>query len=208
MSTVPRGAFVVPHFELPNCPAKIGPQRPRTFAELVKMLQLGLVSPFAASTAALIPTLRNNSVNASLAAANVPEAPPQRRGWWSWATGASGGGSNAHTAQKLCQRSITGSWPNGIRSSDYDGWFRNSAAGLGGFIPLRVSWDPTQKTNGQNVWEPFVVVRRSEANYQVDANSTGSTGNPGGGMHHLPRFEEAYVGRFKNKVEACAVSLT
>jgi hypothetical protein len=71
-----------------------------------------------------------------------------------------------------------GVWSFGIQTSDYHRWVKESQEGIEGMYPIRTAGPLYDK-----YYEPFVIVRRIEANGFA-----------------LPRYKEEYVGRFKNKI--------
>eukprot|EP00048_Salpingoeca_helianthica_P017769 m.238925 g.238925 ORF g.238925 m.238925 type:complete len:819 (+) comp22140_c0_seq1:48-2504(+) len=73
----------------------------------------------------------------------------------------------------------TDNWLVGIQASNYPRWYRSSLSQREGLVPLPLPVRPQMLRN----YEPFVLVRR------VDPDGT-----------LLPRYQEEFVGRYKNKV--------
>eukprot|EP00039_Didymoeca_costata_P030938 m.32282 g.32282 ORF g.32282 m.32282 type:complete len:521 (+) comp8394_c0_seq2:357-1919(+) len=82
---------------------------------------------------------------------------------------------------KTADSTYNRSWPQGVAASNYARWLRESEYNLFGFFPCESGWNPY--TYHLQYWEPFVMVRRVEADESK-----------------LPRYNEAYVGRYRNKV--------
>jgi len=74
-------------------------------------------------------------------------------------------------------------WPQGIAASNYSRWYHESKYGLSGFSRILPPTHPATYTS--RFWEPFLMVRKVEASPKIE----------------LPRYQERYVGRFRNKVE-------
>jgi hypothetical protein len=74
-------------------------------------------------------------------------------------------------------------WPQGVADSNYSRWYYESEYGLFGMSRIRPAVNPYEYTG--KFWEPFLITRRVEPNPKAV----------------LPRYEERYVGRFRNKVE-------
>ena len=74
-------------------------------------------------------------------------------------------------------------WPQGIAASNYSRWYHESKYGLSGFSRILPPTHPATYTS--RFWEPFLMVRKVEASPEIE----------------LPRYQERYVGRFRNKVE-------
>jgi hypothetical protein len=73
----------------------------------------------------------------------------------------------------------TDDWLAGVQASNYPRWYRDSLSQRDGVVPLPLAVRPHMLRN----YEPFVIVR------QVEADGT-----------RLPRYQEEFVGRYKNKV--------
>jgi len=86
---------------------------------------------------------------------------------------------------KSCKRDV-GSWPAGIKPTDYAMWAQLTSNGAVGVYPLHPKNTKFAATGLPSCWEPFVLAKRFE---------------PNGKIKSLPRYSESYFGRFKNKVE-------
>lgn len=82
-------------------------------------------------------------------------------------------------------------WPQGVAATNYSRWYYSSALGQRGFFRVYPTWNPYEYT--VRYWEPYLFVQRYQAGDR--------TGRP---HTVLPRYTEAYIGRFRNKVEFVA----
>eukprot|EP00038_Savillea_parva_P030703 m.79552 g.79552 ORF g.79552 m.79552 type:complete len:607 (-) comp9300_c0_seq1:866-2686(-) len=177
LSRVNRAALVVPHFELPACTNRIIVP-PRHFSELAAMLIKGLAFPFHARLS-LIAQLRPEGVQKTKESAFLDEGKGKYLDEFN---------------SKGCERSTQNAWPYGIMPTNYTQWFERSLNGETSVFRLPildawlVSWAHAGVNNERSrsaAWEPFVIVRRVEAEGEVQP----------------PRFSEAFIGRYRNKVE-------
>jgi hypothetical protein len=179
MAKVPRAALVVPHFEYADC---IGDGAPHPFAtmqlpaknitDLSKMILNGTVRPFAMDSFSLLELGRDEEkLKQTLLKAG-------------------------------CRYSTTTQWPKGIRLTNYLQWWTESTqpGKQGGAFRVNPSWnDVDQHSAG---WEPFVIVRKKEAaDSSIDLKQFDQRPSVQLDSKVLPRYNEAYVGRSKNKVE-------
>ena len=206
LAEVRRAAVVIPHFETlaaANLDGSDGdqsveaevPRIPQNFAEMKQGLHDGKAVPFHSIPEFVVPSFASSSQSL---------------------------GTN-----------YSRKWPQGIASSNYSQWYKESQHGLFGFIRIRPDTGPYEY--GVRFWEPFVLARRVEPPALASAgdaaaaralrkqlrestrqrrrnsartSSDGSDGSDGSSsnvsrddsLHTLPRYSEAYVGRFRNKV--------
>lgn len=87
-------------------------------------------------------------------------------------------GTKGRSMSYHCKKGGSSNWTPGINATNYQRWYDDSSNGLGGFYRVKMPGPKTDK-----YYEPFTVVRRVEGN-----------------GFQLPRYQEKYVGRYKNKI--------
>ena len=80
---------------------------------------------------------------------------------------------------RSCEREGNNIWTPGIKTTNYNRWYRESREGCEGIFPLKTQGGP----QADRYYEPFTVFRRVEAD-----------------SRRVPRYPEQFVGRFKNKI--------